>query len=68
MLIQVVHKESGMNMKVLEKQRNFIGKLLAPPSESEDLPTWMIKNIQAFIKSSRISHQRSEPKMFMKKE
>ena len=37
-------------------------------SEVEDLPTWMIKNIQAFFKSSQMSLQRPEPKMFGKRE
>ena len=55
-------------MKVLEKQRNYISKILASPSESEELPTWMIENIQAFFKSSRMSLQRPEPKIFGKRE
>ena len=66
MLIQVVHNESGMNIKVLERQRNFIGKIFVFPSEGEDLPTWMIENIQSFFKSSQMTLQRPEPKMFGK--
>ena len=52
-----------MNIKVIEKQSNFISKILASLLESEDLPTWMIKNIQAFFMSSQMSLQRPEPKM-----
>ena len=38
------------------------------PSKSEDLPTWVIENIQAFFKSSWMSLSWPEPKMFGKEE
>ena len=60
---------SGLNLiRVLEKQSNSLSKILVSPSESDDLPTWMIEIIQAFFKSSRMSLQRSKPKTFGKKE
>ena len=67
-IIQVVQSENGMNIKVLEKQRTFVGKILALPSKSEDLPTWVIENIKSFFKSSRMSLQRPKPKNFGKRE
>ena len=60
--------KSGMNIKVLEKQSNFISRISASPSKSEDLPTCIIENIQAIFKLSWIRLQWPKPKMFGKED